>query len=67
MHGDTHIFKVDKPMAASLATQLPSATVLPNFTRVGTFGSPEMGWVRVTIDPKSPNVFTFEPMAVSSN
>ena len=66
VHGDTHTFVVDKPLADTLDTQLPAATVLPNFTRVGTFGSPETAWVRVTVDPKSRNLFSFEPMMPQS-
>lgn len=60
VHGDTHYFKIDKP--------LKNAThMLPNFTRVETFGSPNVHWVRVTVDPSNRNVFTFEPMIVPAN
>jgi hypothetical protein len=30
-------------------------------TRLETYGSPFVGWVRVDVDPSRPNVFTFEP------
>lgn len=60
VHGDTHFFKVDKPL-------LDQAHLLPNFTRVETFGSPNIHWVKVTVNPKSRNVFTFEPMIVPGN
>lgn len=39
VHGDTHSFRVDRP--------------LPGVTRVESFGSPFMGWVRVELDPGS--------------
>src|SRR5262245_13889496 len=58
VHGDSHYFKVDKPLT------LPSGKVLPNFTRVETFGAASTDWVQATIDPKSRNVFRFEPMVV---
>jgi hypothetical protein len=57
VHGDTHFFKVDKPLDGP-------TSLLPNFTRVCTFGSPGVNWVKVTVDPKSRNLFTFEPMIV---
>ncbi|MGV8951091.1 MAG: hypothetical protein ACOH2M_08300 [Cypionkella sp.] len=60
VHGDTHYFKIDKP--------LPDAThMLANFTRVQTFGSPNVHWLRVDVDAATPNVFTFVPMIVAAN
>ena len=60
MHGDTHYFKIDKP--------LPDAThMLANFTRVQTFGSPNVHWIKVNVDAASRNVFTFSPMIVAAN
>lgn len=44
VHGDTHFFKVDKPLYSP--TKPP-----PNLTRLQTFGSPSIHWVRVTVDP----------------
>ena len=60
VHGDTHFFKVDKPLFSQ-------ANLLKNFTRVETFGSPNLHWVKVTVDSKSRNVFSFEPMIVPGN
>jgi hypothetical protein len=60
VHGDTHFFKVDKPLANQ-------ASLLANFTRVETFGSPNIHWVKATVDPRSRNVFRFEPMIVPGN
>jgi hypothetical protein len=60
VHGDTHFFKIDKP--------LPDAThMLANFTRVQTFGSPNIQWIKVDVDPASRDVFTFHPMIVEAN
>ena len=58
VHGDSHYFKLDKPLT------LPSGKVLPNFTRVETFGAASTHWVQATVDPKSRNLFVFEPMIV---
>jgi hypothetical protein len=60
VHGDSHYFKVDKPL------RLDSGKVLGNFTRVETFGAASTDWVQATIDPKSRNLFTFEPMIVAA-
>jgi hypothetical protein len=58
VHGDAHYFKIDKPL------KLASGKVLPNFTRVETFGASSTHWVQATIEPKSRNLFLFEPMIV---
>jgi hypothetical protein len=31
---------------------------------VQTFGSPSIHWVRVTVDPATPNVFSIQPVMV---
>jgi hypothetical protein len=61
VHGDSHYYKMDKPLNAD------SGGVLANFTRVETFGSRNDHWVSATIDPSNPNVFTFEPRIVPAN
>ena len=60
VHGDTHFFKIDKPL-------IDATHLLANFTRVETFGSPNVHWLRVTVDPASRDVFTFHPMIVDAN
>jgi hypothetical protein len=60
VHGDSRYFKMDKPLAQA------SGKVIGNFTRVETFGDKSTGWVQATIDPRSRNLFTFEPMIVAA-
>jgi len=60
VHGDVHFFKEDKPL-------VDQAHLVPNFTRLETFGSPNVHWVKVTVDPRSRNLFRFEPMIVPGN
>jgi hypothetical protein len=55
VHGDTHIQRVDTPFSDSFGN-----TVLA-MTRLEVFGSPFVGWVKVTVDPDDPEVFGFEP------
>ena len=57
VHGDTHFFKLDKPLYSP-------TKLLPNFTRLQTFGSPSLHWVRVVVDPASANVFSVHPVIV---
>ena len=57
VHGDTHFFKLDKPLYSP-------TKLLPNFTRLQTFGSPSLHWARVTVDVNSANVFQIQPVIV---
>jgi len=57
VHGDTHFFKMDKPLYSP-------TKVLSNLTRVQTFGSPVLHWVKVTVNPASEQVFTVHPVTV---
>jgi len=57
VHGDTHFFKIDKPLYS------PGKTLL-NLTRLQTFGSPSLHWVKVTVDDKRESVFDIEPVMV---
>ena len=56
VHGDTHIYRVDTPFT-------DAAGPIVNLTRLETYGSPFVGWVKVTVDAERPEVFTFEPRA----
>ena len=60
-HGDSHYFKVDKPI------NLSSGGMLANFTRVETFGAGQTHWVSLTVDPSDPNLFRFERRIVAAN
>jgi hypothetical protein len=55
VHGDTHMYRVDNPFVDDLGR------ALPNVTRLETYGSPFVGWVRVTVDPSKSDLFSFEP------
>jgi hypothetical protein len=61
VHGDTHTLRIDKPMASST-----SGERVENFTRVGTFGCPMVGWVRAGVDTSDPEVYTFQPETVEN-
>jgi hypothetical protein len=48
---------MDKPLYSP-------TTLLPNLTRVQTFGSPSLHWVKVTVDPTSEALFQVQPVIV---
>lgn len=62
VNGDSHYFRIDKPLVAT-----ESKRRIENFTRVETFGDPDVHWVQVTVDDTEPNVFTFHPRIVEKN
>jgi hypothetical protein len=61
VHGDTHVFRVDQALLGS------SDTPVSNVTRLENFGSPNVHWSRVTVDPSGPALFTFSPGIVGGN
>jgi hypothetical protein len=61
VHGDSHYFRIDKPLYGRTQRRIE------NFTRVETFGHPDAHWLRVTVDPTDPQVFTFRQRIVKAN
>jgi hypothetical protein len=67
VHGDSHYFRIDKPLLTTTGLQVE------NFTRVETFGdnqqngTNEVNWVKALIDPQSRDVFAFQPQIVPAN
>ena len=59
-HGDSHYFRLDKPLVNAGAS-------LENFTRLENFGSPNVHWVEVFVDSRDPNVFSVVPHIVRGN
>lgn len=51
-HGDHHTYTVDRQFG------------LENFTRLQVPGSPQVGWVRVTVTPGAREPFAFEPHVI---
>ena len=67
-HGDTHYFRVDKPLFRSGQTGPRNfGRQMENFTRVEGFGFPESHWVRVEVHRDDPSVFTFKQQIVDKN
>ena len=64
-HGDSHYFRVDKPLVAP--AQPSGSQMLENVTRAENFGAQHVHWVEVFVDPRDPNVFRIEPRIVQAN
>ena len=62
VHGDTHRFRVDHPLFSRKTNRR-----FENLLRVETYGSPDIHWVRITVDPSLPQLFRIEPQIVSDN
>ena len=62
VHGDTHVFRVDKALVGSA-----DGKPIENVTRLENFGGREVHWSRVTVDPSGPELFTFSPGIVAAN
>jgi hypothetical protein len=55
INGDTHWQRVDRPFKDA------NGKTVENLTRAESYGSPWVGWLRITVDPGAPELFSFEP------
>ncbi len=62
VHGDSHYYRIDQPLLGARSHRR-----IENFTRVETFGDPDVHWIRATVDWRDPNVFTFRPQYIQKN
>ncbi len=58
LHGDSHRFVHDQPLVDSAGQKVA------NVTRIETFGSPDVGWVEVVLDPGGATPLRVEPRLV---
>lgn len=67
VHGDSHTFRIDKPLLDVRGRRLE------NFTRIETFGNNagngnnDVQWLMVAVDARSREVFAFQPQIVPGN
>ena len=67
VHGDSHYGRIDKPFLDAQGRRLE------NFTRVETFGgnaatgNNDVSWTKVTVDPRSRDVFSYQLVIVPAN
>jgi hypothetical protein len=62
VHGDSHYFRMDQPLIGR-----HSKRRIENFTRLETYGNPDVHWLKVTVDWKDPNVFVVQRQLVKKN
>jgi hypothetical protein len=67
VHGDTHYFRIDNPLAPRAKRGELGVPALENFTRIETFGTPYNHWVQVHVDSADPGVFSFRSRIVGAN
>ncbi len=67
VHGDSHYFRIDKPLLTATGARVE------NFTRVETFGDHQenglndVHWLKVLVDPSSREVFAYQNQIVPAN
>lgn len=80
-HGDTHYYRIDRPMTATYPAcatpgAIPCVPVavpgsptdrIDNFLRLEVFAQNDVHWVKVSVDHKDPNVFSLSPQRVPGN
>ena len=62
IHGDTHLFRISKPLLSQKTKRF-----FGKFTRVESFGGPDSHWVRVIVDPKDPQLFSYRQEIIPEN
>jgi hypothetical protein len=71
LNGDSHLFGADRPLAdpASATGLIHGAPAVPNLTRITVQGSTNAPaeWLRLTIDPHSPGVFSWQNVVYCAN
>jgi hypothetical protein len=80
-HGDTHYFRVDRPMTGTYpacvgGSNAPCTSVavpgsptdrIDNLLRLEVFAQNDVHWVKVFVDEEDPDVFSFSPQRVAAN
>jgi hypothetical protein len=80
-HGDTHYFRIDRPMTATYpacaggnnnpctAVAVPGSPTdrIDNFLRLEVFAQNDVHWVKVTVNDEDPDVFSLSPQRVAGN
>jgi hypothetical protein len=67
VHGDSHYFRIDRPFLDAQRRRLE------NFVRVETFGdnqangNNDVHWLKVFVDDRTREVFSFQPQIVPAN
>ena len=66
-HGDSHVFRVDKPLHDAEGRRIQHVTRVETPGDQAQNGSNDVQWVKIAVDPRDPEVFSFEHEIVESN
>jgi hypothetical protein len=66
-HGDSHYFRIDKPLQDDQGRRVENFTRLEGPGDNAQNGNNDVHWVKVTADPRSREVFAFQPQIVPGN
>ena len=80
-HGDTHYFRIDRPMTGTYpactgnnnnpctAVAVPASPTdrIDNLLRAEVFAQNDVHWIQVTVDDSDPDLFSFSPQRVAGN
>jgi hypothetical protein len=71
INGDSHLFGSDRPLAdpTSATGQIHKTQAVPNLTRITVQGSTNSPaeWLRLTVDPRTPGVFSWRNVVYCQN
>jgi hypothetical protein len=67
LHGDSHYFRVDKPLLDAQGRRLENFTRLETFGDNAATGNNDVQWLKVLVDPDSREVFAYQPQIVPKN
>ncbi|MFN2608593.1 MAG: hypothetical protein ABR511_11995 [Acidimicrobiales bacterium] len=59
VHGDSHRYRLDHPLLDR------TGNPVTNLVRLETFGTPDVSWVKATVDARDPQVFHFDVQRVT--
>jgi hypothetical protein len=67
VHGDSHYFRIDKPLLDAQGRRLENFTRLEPPGDNAQNGNNDVHWVKVLVRPRSREVFSFQPQIVPGN
>jgi hypothetical protein len=67
VHGDSHYFRVDKPLLDEKGRRVENFTRLETFGDNAPNGTNDVHWVKALVDPHSRDVFAFQAQIVPAN
>ena len=64
VHGDSHYHRIDKPFLNAAGLRLENFTRIETFGNNAASGNNDVQWIKVTVQPKSREVFSYQAQIV---